>query len=404
MLTNLLIYAKISSMEKEFSHWPTIFDIIDAAINKDVEKVRDYSSLLADRLDSSGDKALAARIRRKLNSKQTPRTSNGSELSMFSPTQATFSPVDAESRATFVSEVYSVTSEEPILSPFAVSEINRFIRLQHFAGDFLRKGIPVPSSLLLYGPPGCGKNTTAEYIARKLKLPIFTVRLDAVISSYLGTTAKNLRLVFEHAARKGAVLFLDEFDALAKMRDDSNEVGELKRIVNSLIQNIDAFPELYVIAATNHEHLLDPAIWRRFDVIVQLSLPGLEERLAMLSQFIKLNESDEANSENLRWVALITEGCSGSDLKQIVIRSRQEKVLSPSIPLIQLLVKEVWRYREGDKFTLDSQGDDKQAIVRFIDSQTDKRIPAKTVELLTGISDSTIARIRRTKGETVIHG
>lgn len=388
-------------MKKDFSHWSTVLDIIEAALLRDAEKARNYSSLLADRLESAGEEAVAARIRRILNSKQTPRALNGSNSSVLSPAQTAFAPVDPESRSAFVDEVNPTVDETPVLNPLVATEINRFVHLQHLADDFVREGIPTPRSLLLYGPPGCGKSTTARYVARELGLPLFTVRLDAVISSYLGTTAKNLRMVFEHAARKGAVLFLEEFDALAKMRDDTNEVGELKRIVNSLIQNIDAFPRLYVIAATNHEHLLDPAIWRRFDIVVQLSLPEPDERLMLLSQFLKSSEVDKSD---LQWVVLMTEGCSGSDLQQIAVRSRQEKILLPTIPLIQLLVKEIWRYREGDKSMFGRQGEDKSALVSFIDKQTDKKIPAKTVEVLTGISDSTVARIRRSKGEIATHG
>src|SRR5439155_16348022 len=207
-------------MKKDFSHWSTVLDIIEAALLRDAEKARNYSSLLADRLESAGEEAVAARIRRILNSKQMPRALNGSNSSTLSPAQTAFAPVDPESRSAFVDEVNPTVDETPVLNPLVATEINRFVHLQHLADDFVREGIPAPRSLLLYGPPGCGKSTTARYVARELGLPLFIFRLDAVISSYLGTTAKNLRMVFEHAARKGAVLFLDEFDALAKMRDD----------------------------------------------------------------------------------------------------------------------------------------------------------------------------------------
>ncbi len=352
-------------MKKEISQWATVLDIIEAGLIKDIDKMRNYASLLADRLDEDGDKTVANRVRRILEATHTQRGPRGSAASL-SPAQAVFAPVDPESRSAFVDEIKPTVEEPPILNQRVFHEIDRFVQLQRYADQFVREGIPAPRSLLLYGPPGCGKSTTAQYVAKKLGLPLFIVRLDAVMSSFLGTTAKNLRIVFEHAARRAAVLFLDEFDALAKMRDDSNEVGEIKRIVNSLIQNMDSFPRLYVIAATNHEHLLDPAIWRRFDVVVNLSLPELEERIALLHQFLGQQEIDE---NNLHWIAIMAEGCSGSDIAQMAIRTRQESVL-----------------------------------VRFIDSRTNGKVPAKTMEEMTGISDSTVARIRRVKGDTPLHG
>lgn len=388
-------------MKKETSQWATVLDVIEAGLSKDIEKMRNYSALLADRLDEDGDKVLAKRIRRILDTTQAQRTFRGSSTSL-TPAQAVFAPVDPESRSAFVDEIKSTAEEEPpILNQRVFYEIDRFIRLQQYADQFVREGIPTPRSLLFYGPPGCGKSTTAQYIAEKLGLPLFIVRLDAVMSSFLGTTAKNLRMVFEHAARSAAVLFLDEFDALAKMRDDSNEVGEIKRIVNSLIQNMDAFPRLYVIAATNHEHLLDPAIWRRFDTILNLPLPETEERMAFLHRFLGSHEIDEAT---LRWVAVLTEGCTGHGLVQMAIRSRQEKAVNPAASLLYLLVREVWKRLDEQNSTAHVIVEDKAILVNFIDSRTNGKVPAKTMEEMTGISDSTVARIRRTKGDTTLYG
>jgi SpoVK/Ycf46/Vps4 family AAA+-type ATPase len=388
------------SMKKEISQWATVLDVIESGLNKDIDKMRSYSALLADRLDEDGDKALADRIRRILETTHTQRASRGSTASL-SPAQAVFAPVDPESRSAFVDEIKPTVEEAPILNQRVFHEIDRFIQLQRYADQFVREGIPAPRSLLLFGPPGCGKSTTAQYVAKKLGLPLFIVRLDAVMSSFLGTTAKNLRMVFEHAARRAAVLFLDEFDALAKMRDDSNEVGEIKRIVNSLIQNMDTFPRLYVIAATNHEHLLDPAIWRRFDVIVNLPLPDLEERAAFLRRFLGQHEIDE---NNLRWVAIMTEECTGYDIAQMAIRTRQEKAVNPDGSILYLLVREVWRHLDENKPATHRPTEDKSSIVKFIDSRTNGKVPAKTMEEMTGISDSTVARIRRIKGDATLHG
>ncbi len=388
-------------MKKQISHWATVLDIIEAGLSRDTDKTRNYSALLADRLDEVGEMAVAASIRRILESTQASRRSSGNTSSTISPAQTAFAPVDPESRSTLIDESNPILDKPPILNPLALKEIDRFIQLQRHADLFVREGIPTPRSLLLYGPPGCGKSTTARFVAHELRLPLLTIRLDAVMSSFLGTTAKNLRTVFEHAARRAAVLFLDEFDAIAKMRDDSNEIGEIKRIVNSLIQNIDAFPKLYVIAATNHEHLLDPAIWRRFDFVVHLLLPNPDERMALLRQFLAHTEVEESE---LRWIAIMTDGCSGADLEQIAVRTRQEKVLAPDIPIIHLLVREVWWRMEGSKLISKRPEEDRSSLVRFIDNHTEGKVPARTIEVMTGISDSTVARIRRTKGEIVTHG
>jgi SpoVK/Ycf46/Vps4 family AAA+-type ATPase len=135
-------------------------------------------------------------------------------------------------------------------------------------------GLPRRQRILFYGPPGCGKTTAAEGLAAELGLPLLLVRLDAVVSSYLGETASNLRRVFDYASSGSWVVLLDEFDALGKSRDDSLEHGEIKRLLNAFLQMLDSFRgRSLLIAATNHEHLLDAALWRRFDEAVKFPRP-----------------------------------------------------------------------------------------------------------------------------------
>lgn len=132
-----------------------------------------------------------------------------------------------------------------------------------------------PSNKLLFcGPPGCGKTATAEAMATRLRLPLLYVRFDSVVSSLLGETAANLRKVFDYASRGDWVILFDEFDAIGRSRDDSTEHGELKRVVNAFLQMLDRFTgRSVVIAATNFEQSLDPALWRRFDEIIRFELP-----------------------------------------------------------------------------------------------------------------------------------
>jgi SpoVK/Ycf46/Vps4 family AAA+-type ATPase len=133
-----------------------------------------------------------------------------------------------------------------------------------------------PSHKLLFcGPPGCGKTATAEALSRELGVPLLVVRFDAVVSSLLGETAANLRKVFDYVSRGVWVVLFDEFDAIGRSRDDATEHGELKRVVNAFLQMLDRFTgRSLVVAATNFEQALDPALWRRFDEIVRFERPN----------------------------------------------------------------------------------------------------------------------------------
>ena len=135
-------------------------------------------------------------------------------------------------------------------------------------------GLAPTRSLLLTGAPGVGKTLTARWIARELNRPLLLLDLSAVMSSFLGRTGNNLRYVLDYAKSVPCVLLLDELDALAKRRDDTIEVGELKRLVTVLLQELDDWPPTgLLVAATNHPDLLDPAIWRRFDLTIEIPLP-----------------------------------------------------------------------------------------------------------------------------------
>lgn len=148
-------------------------------------------------------------------------------------------------------------------------------------------GLPRRNRLLLSGPPGCGKTSTVEALAGELGRPLVTARVEGLISSYLGETAANLNNLFEFASSGSYVLFLDEFDSLGKRRDDPSDHGELRRVVNAVLQQIDRYsgPSL-IVAATNHSGVLDSALWRRFDAIVELPLPGQPEIVELLSRLL----------------------------------------------------------------------------------------------------------------------
>ena len=141
--------------------------------------------------------------------------------------------------------------------------------------DLLRSyGLEPRNKILLIGPPGNGKTSVAEGIAEALMLPLLTVRYEGIIGAYLGETASRLSKLFEYAKTRQCVLFFDEFDTIGKERGDQQETGEIKRVVSSLLLQIDALPSYVVtIAATNHDALLDKAVWRRFQLKLELPKP-----------------------------------------------------------------------------------------------------------------------------------
>ena len=142
----------------------------------------------------------------------------------------------------------------------------------------------MPHVITLTGPSGCGKTTAAEALAAELGLPLVVIRLDAVVSSYLGETAANLGKVFEFLVKGQYVALFDEFDALGKERSDVSEHGELRRVVNAFLQMMDAYRgRTILVAATNHEQLLDSALWRRFDEVLLFERPNTEQLRRLLA-------------------------------------------------------------------------------------------------------------------------
>jgi len=171
------------------------------------------------------------------------------------------------------------------------------------------------NKLLFCGPPGCGKTQTAKVLSSVLGLPLVYVNLTAVFSSYLGETASNLQKIFTYIEKGEWLVLFDEFDAIARDRDSLNEHGEVKRLVNSLLQLIDnATNQSIFVAATNHEKLLDNAVWRRFDEVIFFDSPTLELRTSLLRRYLS---GIRYTSINLSTFADRLDKATGADIERI---------------------------------------------------------------------------------------
>ncbi|HYO54364.1 ATP-binding protein [Archangium sp.] len=247
-------------------------------------------------------------------------------------------PVDDSSFFPLVVVEESDSTPEPIL-PDEVARVVRQIVAERKRPEALRAaGLEPTRTLLLTGAPGVGKTMTARYLAAQVGWPLFTVDLAALVSSLLGKTGQNLRQALNFGHRNQSVLLLDEFDALAKRRDDDSDVGELKRIVNVLLQEIDRWPASgLLVAATNHPELLDRAVWRRFERVLELKPPGRVLREAILRRALAAHHQEVADSE-VATLAIATDGMSGSDLGRLVAEVVRDAVVGADTPLAPMLL------------------------------------------------------------------
>jgi AAA+ superfamily predicted ATPase len=238
--------------------------------------------------------------------------------------------------------------DDLVLPPLVKSASCELIEEQHRA-DLLRAHALEPRHrVLLIGAPGNGKTSLAEAIAGELALPLLVVRYDAVIGSYLGETAARLARLFDYVRTLRCVLFFDEFDTLGKERGDTQETGEIKRVVSSLLLSIDALPSyVVVIAATNHPELLDRAVWRRFQLRLELPQPGPAERQAFIEKFesrsnLQISFSTHVVRERLA-------GMSYAELEELCMDVRRRAILAGPEADIKSIVRSRLAHLPGSR-------------------------------------------------------
>ena len=237
--------------------------------------------------------------------------------------------------------------EDLFLSDNCERACRQLIEEQQSASLLRSHGLEPRHQILLIGPPGNGKTSLAEALAEALAVHFFIVRYDAIIGSFLGETASRLRHVFDFARTTPCVLFFDEFDAVAKERGDTHETGEIKRVVTSLLMQVDDLPSYtVVVAASNHSELLDRAVWRRFQFRLELPVPTEAQLCRYFDEFAsKMNEPLGISAKAL---AKSLEKTSFAEAEEFCIAIRRRLALSSGDSALKSIVSEqlkLWNAR-----------------------------------------------------------
>lgn len=311
-----------------------LFRAVSAVSDPNLEKVA--TAIVHDERQKGHD-ALARQLEEILSSE---KSEHHSPLETFQPAISKSNalsslPLSRRYHDPLASFVVAENLRHHMVLPAAVEE--RFYRIEreYAARERLAlHGLQPRRKILLYGSPGCGKSLGAERLAWKTGLPLMKVRFDAMMSSYFGESASNLRQVFEKARDIPCLLFLDECDFVARSRTNNNDVGEAPRIVNTLLQLLEDYdaPGL-LVAATNLGSTLDEAIFRRFDDVFEVPLPGDQQ----ICQLLKLTLASINVALDIEWDCLVhlLEGHSAANVVNAAQNAARSAILSSQLPVTQ---------------------------------------------------------------------
>lgn len=303
-------------------------------------------------------------------------------------------PVDPDSAAPLATLVFPEdnVAQAPVFSAEVEAVVRSLTREWEHQEELFAAGLRPSLTALIYGPPGTGKTTLALWLARELQLPAVIARLDGLISSLLGTTARNLGALFDFVNRYDCVLILDEFDAIAKVRDDPNEVGEIKRVVNALLQNLDGRARTGItVGLTNHETLLDPAVWRRFEVQVPIPMPELEERSAIVSGALSHAPVQASEAKLIAW---LTKGMSGAEVTTVCDKWQKRKIIDAKADVAPVeIVLQAVRTTAARFGTIDiGRYEDRDALISALARSETARFSHQDIGHLLGVSSKTVSR------------
>lgn len=245
-----------------------------------------------------------------------------------------------------------------LLSQETKAQLERIVREFKDVDILATYNLDYKKKVLLCGKPGTGKTFSVQIISSVLNIPMVYIRFDAIISSYLGETAGNLRKVFDFIENDTWIVLFDEFDIIAKDRDDSHEHGEIKRVVNNFLQMLDNFKgDSILFAATNHQNMLDSAIWRRFDAVIDYELPDEATRKQLFERYLRPIKRDKKINYNK--AAKASQGLSPSDIEMIAIEAMKSAIIDArnslamddlNIAIEQFVRREkVKQFGQGDK-------------------------------------------------------
>lgn len=259
------------------------------------------------------------------NSKETLQSPTS--LTRFAPAPDQPQTVKLSTVTQFIRSPDIKDSIEPVLPATVKTEIDNILMERKNQRLLLQHELHPISTAVFTGPPGVGKTITAQWIAKELNLPLIALDLAAVMGSKLGQSGANLRSVLDYARENHCVLFLDEIDAVAKSRSDDSDIGELKRVVTILLQELNDWPkDSLLLAATNHPEMVDSALWRRFEVIIDFPLPNQETLSNAIEEFI--GKDKEIFSKYLNIFPIIFSGESLSRVQMEINKMRKNYILN----------------------------------------------------------------------------
>ena len=351
--------------------------LIRAALNNDRKSVESISIMIGRKMRKEHPEIASEIMQIAANSNVGADTLRTLDLSP--------APVDRESRSQLVKVEEPISIEEPILSQEVWQQLDDFLHERNLLEKFLEEDILPPNSVLLSGKPGVGKTYIARWLSSKMNIPLVTVDLATSISSYLGRSGQNIKSIFDYAKSQKVILFLDELDAIAKSRDDAGDLGELKRLVNVLLKELEECPvTCIIVGATNHPEILDKAIWRRFDRNINVLMPGKDERGKLIKRGMG-NKFDKLKKETKKFIVDKTDNISASEICKLCEHIKRQMIMNEEEQPDMLALKECCRIIDF------KERDEKVQLCKYIKEQF-PGLSLRDISSITMISAASVGR------------